>query len=80
MPWLTRRAEKDLAALTASLANRARELFAALDADPNLGKKLLGSLEGKRSARLAHTHRVIYVVEKRGVVILTIQPRKDAYR
>ena len=52
----------------------------ALDTDPNLGKKLRGGLEGKRSARLAHTHRIIYVVEERGVIILTIQPRKDAYR
>ncbi len=80
MPWLTRRAEKDLAGLPPPLASRARELFVALDTDPNLGKKLRGGLEGKRSARLAHTHRIIYVVEERGVIILTIQPRKDAYR
>ena len=80
MPWLTKRAEKDLAALPAALAIRAREEFAELDANPNLGKALQGRLQGKRSARLGHTHRIMYAIDERGVIVLTIQPRRDAYR
>ena len=55
-------------------------MLASLDTDPALGKKLQGRLTGRRSARLGATHRIIYVVEERGVVVLTIQPRRDAYR
>jgi mRNA-degrading endonuclease RelE of RelBE toxin-antitoxin system len=80
MPWLTRRATKDLADLSPALRERARAVLASLDTDPALGKKLQGRLTGRRSARLGATHRIIYVVEERGVVVLTIQPRRDAYR
>jgi len=79
MPRLTRRAEKDLADLPDSMKERARDLIGRLDAEPALGKKLLGKLQGKRSARLGRSHRIIYEVEEQVVTILTIAPRKDAY-
>ncbi|MBU1227415.1 MAG: type II toxin-antitoxin system RelE/ParE family toxin [Actinobacteria bacterium] len=80
MPWLTKRAEKDLAALPPGIAKKAREVFSELDANPKAGYKLMGRLQGKRAARLGRAHRIIYVVEDRGAVILTISQRKDSYR
>ena len=58
----------------------AEELLARLDAEPALGKKLLGRLEGLRSARLGRTHRIVYRVDDDGPKVVTIVPRKDAYR
>jgi len=80
LPWLTKRAEKDLEDLPPAVAMRVPEVFAELDANPTFGEKLHGRLQGKRSARLGHTHRIIYVVESRRVIVHTIQPRRDAYR
>lgn len=51
-----------------------------LDEQPSLGKKLLGPLQGKRSARLGRTHRIIYTLVQGDIVVLTITARKDAYR
>jgi Txe/YoeB family toxin of Txe-Axe toxin-antitoxin module len=45
-----------------------------------LGKKLQGRLQGIRSARLGHSHRILYRVEATGIVVLAIRPRRDAYR
>ena len=78
MAQLTTRAQKDLADLPEVLQDKARVLIRRLDAEPSLGKKLLGKLEGKRSLYLGRTHRIIYTVDP--VVVLTIPPRKDAYR
>lgn len=80
MARLSRRAEKDLEQLPAHLRRKAAALVARLDADPALGKKLLGALEGKRSARLGRSHRIVYTVGAAGVVVLTVAPRRDAYR
>ena len=80
MPQLTKRAQKDLDALPRLLANRAREIILRLDKEPALGKKLIGPLEGKRSARLGRSHRMIYQLVDGEVVLLTITARKDAYR
>ena len=80
MPQLTRRARKDLDGLPAALSNRARELIRRLDDEPHLGKKLMGPLQGKRSARLGRSHCIIYTESEGGIVILTITARKDAYR
>ena len=80
MRRLTRRARKDLHRLPSALATKAREIITRLDDEPALGKKLLGPLQGKRSARLGRSHRIIYTVTGDGVVVLTIIARKDAYR
>ncbi len=78
MARLTLRAQKDLANLPEVLQDKARVLMGRLESEPALGKKLLGKLEGKRSLHLGRTHRIIYTVDP--VVILTIVPRRDAYR
>ena len=80
MPKLTKRAQKDLDALPQALASKAREIILRLDQEPALGKKLIGLLEGKRSARLGRSHRMIYQLVDGEVVLLTIAARKDAYR
>ena len=80
MPKLTRSAEKQLDRLPAPLSAKARELIRRLDDEPHLGKKLVGPLKGKRSARLGRTHRIIYEATGGYVVVLTVGPRKDVYR
>lgn len=80
MPTYTRRAEKDLADFPLALRKRAETLAERLDRDPALGKKLRGKLVGKRSVRLGRTHRMIYMVTDAGVMVLTIDARKDVYR
>lgn len=80
MPKLTRRANKDLAQLPPALASKAREVLRRLDEEPSLGKKLKGPLADRRSARLGRSHRILYTTNDDSVVVLTIVPRKDAYR
>ena len=80
MAQLARRAKKDLDALPATLATRAREIIGRLDNEPRLGKKLAGPLQGKRSARLGRSHRIIYTASDGQVIVLTISNRRDAYR
>lgn len=76
---LTRSAEKALEELPEALQEKARNIVGRLDAEPTLGKKLLGPLAGKRSARLGRTHRIIYVTEPE-IMVIAISQRKDAYR
>lgn len=80
MPKLTRRASKDLEKLPPNLVEKAKETIRRLDAEPSLGKKLVGNYSGRRSARLGRSHRIIYEVQDTGVVVLFVIPRKDAYR
>ena len=80
MPKLTRGARKQLGKLPPQLSAKAHELIRRLDHEPHLGKKLVGPLKGKRSARLGRTHRVIYEVTESYVVVLTVGPRRDVYR
>ena len=80
MARLARRAKKDLDALPAALATRARKIIGPLDNEPHLGRKLAGPLRGKRSARLGRSHRIIYTVSDREIIVLTISHRRDAYR
>ena len=80
MAKLARRAEKDLNRLPEALAAKAREIIRRLDQEPHLGKKLAGPLEGKRSARLGRSHRIIYTASEGQIIVLTISHRRDAYR
>jgi hypothetical protein len=50
-----------------------------LDAEPALGKKLVGALQGLRSARLGRNHRIIYKLTEEGPVVVTIGQRRDVY-
>lgn len=79
MARLTKNAARALADLPASLQTKANNVIALLDSEPALGKKLLGALSGKRSARLGRTHRIIYVTEPE-IVVIAITLRRDAYR
>ena len=80
MAELSGRAKKDLDGLPEALRLRAVDLIERLDAEPALGKKLLGQLEGLRSARLGRTHRIIYRLGETGPQVVTVAQRKDAYR
>jgi mRNA-degrading endonuclease RelE of RelBE toxin-antitoxin system len=80
MPTWTRRAEKDVAELPDAMQDKARSLASRLDEEPALGKKLKGKLEGVRSARLGRSHRMLYRIVDDRVVVLTVSPRRDAYR
>ena len=80
MPKLTNRAQKDLDGLPPALSTKAREIIDRLDDEPGLGKKLWGPLQGKRSARLGRSHRILYTAAEGDIVVLTVTSRKDAYR
>lgn len=80
MPKLTRGARKEIDRLPEALADKAHELIRRLDDQPALGKKLVGRLVGKRSARLGRSHRIIYTASDGSVVVLAVRARKDAYR
>ena len=81
MPALSRRAEKDLAALPDALRAKAQAIIARLDAEPGIGKKLLGPLKGIRSARLGRSHRILYETRPDGkAYVLTVAMRRDVYR
>jgi len=75
----SKKAEKDLDELPDALRRKAEAIIDRLEAEPALGHKLKGKLEGLRSVRLGRTHRIIY--ETAPVLkVLTVVPRKDAYR
>lgn len=76
---ISKRAQQDLRQLNEALEEKARALIARLDAEPALGKKLLGALAGKRSIWLGRTHRIIYT-EKPELTVLAVPMRRDAYR
>ncbi len=80
MASLSPRAKKDLDLLPDPLRKRAEETIERLDSEPALGKKLLGKLQGLRSARLGRTHRIIYRLTDDGPEVVTISQRRDAYR
>lgn len=80
MAKLARRAKKDLEALPEPMAVKAKEIIRRLDQEPHLGKKLGGPLQGKRSACLGRSHRIIYTATDGQVTVLTIPHRRDAYR
>jgi mRNA-degrading endonuclease RelE of RelBE toxin-antitoxin system len=75
----TKRAINDLEGLPPALREKAVALINGLEADPALGHKLKGKLEGLRSVRLGRTHRVIYSSAP-VVVVLAVRGRKDTYR
>lgn len=77
---LSHRAQKDLGDLPPAMQDKAQALIARLDAEPALGKKLLGKFMGYRVARLGRSHRIIYKLEDEGPLIMTVGPRRDVYR
>lgn len=70
-----------MAQLPETVQEKPQALITQLDSNPALGKKLLGHLKGTRSARLGRSYRILYEVdEAKGVKVLTISLRRDAYR
>ena len=80
MAKLTRRGQRDIEKLPEQIRAKALEIIRQLDEHPAMGKKLLGSLAGKRVARLGRSHRIIYSAEGGVVTVLTVRPRRDVYR
>lgn len=80
MPRLSKRAIKDLESLPEALQEKTQAILRRIDTEPALGHKLLGKLDGLRSARVGRSHRMIYRVEEGEVRVLAIPARKDAYR
>ncbi|MFN8149097.1 MAG: type II toxin-antitoxin system RelE/ParE family toxin [Candidatus Nanopelagicales bacterium] len=80
MPRLSKRAQQDLDSLPPALRPKADAILAKIDAEPGIGHKLLGKLEGLRSARVGRSHRLIYEVVEGEVRVLSIPNRRDAYR
>ncbi len=83
MVQLTKTADKQLKRLHragADVAERIKGAIRALALEPTGGKRLTGNYNGKWSYRAGRSYRIIYVIRGGDVVILTITPRRDAYR
>lgn len=80
MARLSKRAAQDLDTLPPALRRKADAILERLDAEPNLGYKLLGKLDGLRSIRVGRSHRMIYQVVEGEVRVLAVPNRRDAYR
>lgn len=77
---LTKSAATSLRRLPDPLKAKATEIIGRLDAEPHLGKNLRGRLEGKSSARLGRSHRIVYTAASGEIVVEAISERRDAYR
>ena len=77
---LTGRAKKDLEALPATVREAVVETIALIEVEPeSAGKRLVGRLEGLWSARTGN-YRVLYTIERSGVIVRAIRHRAVAYR
>ena len=63
------------------MRRRADSIIRRLEAEPFIGKPLRGELKGKRSLRIGN-YRIIYVIDEKNriITLLTIRPRRTAYR
>ena len=77
---LTRRATNDLRQLPRAVQEAVLETLDRISVDPEAeGKELVGSLRGLWSARVGN-YRVLYTVERTGVIVRAIRHRAVAYR
>ena len=77
---LTRRAKDDLRSLPRAIQEAVVETLARIALDPEAeGKELVGSLLGLWSARVGN-YRVLYTVERTGVIVRGLRHRSVAYR
>lgn len=77
---LTRRARNDLESLPDTVREAALETLTSIEAAPeNVGKRLLGRLQGLWSA-LVGNYRVLYTVEPPALIVSAIRHRAVAYR
>ena len=83
MVQLTKTADKQLKRLQRAgteVAERIKGAIRTLALEPTGGKRLTGNLKGKWSYRAGRSYRIIYVIRGGDVSMLTITPRRDAYR
>jgi len=77
---LTRRAANDLRELPRTVQEAVLETLDKIAVDPEtVGKELVGKLRGLWSARVGN-YRVLYTVERTGVIVRAIRHRAVAYR
>jgi mRNA interferase RelE/StbE len=77
---LTRLAKQELEALPSMTREAVFETLALIAIEPeSMGKSLLGRLEGLWSARVGN-YRVLYTIERGGVIVRAIRHRGVAYR
>jgi mRNA-degrading endonuclease RelE of RelBE toxin-antitoxin system len=83
MVQLTKTADKQLRRLQSAgtdVSDRIKGAIRTLALEPTGGKRLTGNLRGKWSYRAGRSYRIIYEIHGGDVFILTITPRRDAYR
>jgi mRNA interferase RelE/StbE len=77
--YLTRRAKKDLEALPKRMREPVLETLVSIGPEPErMGKRLVGRVEGLWAARVGN-YRVLYTVERSGVVVRAVRHRAVPY-
>jgi mRNA-degrading endonuclease RelE of RelBE toxin-antitoxin system len=77
---LTRRAKQDLEALPPTVREAVLETIALIQREPEeLGKRLVGPLEGYWAARIG-AYRILYTIEQPRVVVRAVRHRGVVYR
>jgi len=77
--FLTREAQKQYAKLNGINQKKIKKKINALEKDYKLGKKLKGELVGSFSVR-AWPYRIIYVINKKELWIVSILHRQGVYK
>jgi mRNA-degrading endonuclease RelE of RelBE toxin-antitoxin system len=77
---LTRRAKQDLIELPDAVRDAVLETLTLVEGDPEVvRKRLVGRMKGLWSARVGN-YRILYTVERGGVIVRAIRHRAVAYR
>jgi mRNA-degrading endonuclease RelE of RelBE toxin-antitoxin system len=77
---LTRRAKHQLEALPSAVREVVRETLVLIQLEPEeMGKRLVGQMEGLWAARIG-SYRVLYTLERSGVIVRSIRHKGIAYR
>ena len=80
MVQLTKTADKQLKRLQRDVSERVGGAIRTLALEPTAGKRLTGNLKGGWSYRAGRSYRIVYEIRGGDVLVLTITPRRDAYR
>ena len=77
---LTRRAKHQLNELPGAVCGAVVESLVLIELEPEaMGKQLVGRMKGLWSARVGH-YRVLYTIERSGVIVRAIKHRGVVYR
>jgi len=78
--FLTQTFQKSFRRLSKNIQPKVEAALRKVHTNPNIGKKLLGDLEGEFSLRVG-AYRIIYFVDKENNIwVETVRHRKDVYR